>query len=1411
MVAAALGAVDMRSAPPAAAADVGMSKPVYGANEAVIVAVGMTDYVRSCAQQPGAGIPVNDWVYAVSDLYVVPSTWAPSGTITDVAGEPNVVFGQAFIEEVIGYTAPAGKIPPGRYGVVIDNCQDKHFDPAVDTFIPDAFRVTSQVLVPPVNIAAIKADAEQRAGSWMDAEYTFTGLTFAANAWEIYGAATDPADMLIFLVTDAFVRQAGLPDAKVEARNLLLSTARHWGGIAADPPNYAYDVPAGPGTVPTLESHDANALLRTQVALSEQAGIEGSLSSALLESIEKYQGAARDRNGVWARQHARAAQRHAFALSAQLSTTAAAAGQASAALAADTSDIDTIMSTVGDLLIDARTNGVSAEVRRQAAALGISNDDLNSGLRTIDNLRLSGISKAGMIANLDGLVAQTGPASADLLGIVNDLDTIIAQLDADPLMATDFVAANAGGPYSGATGATVALNASASTGVGTLTYAWDLDGDGAFDDATGATPTFTVAAHTPTLLSVKVTGIDGIADIATAAFTNTATGTTPRITTRTPAAGVIDITGGDTLPLSITPTGGTTTTWWVNAVQKGTGPSFSLVTAPGDYGSRQITAIVTAPDGQMTSTTWQVKVKGVDTDNDGWPIPLDCADDNDQINPGIPDIANGIDDDCNPSTSDGTPAPTVTTTSGDTSIEGSEYKLTGSIVGGGGGAISAKIDWGDGTTWTGAPLAGGVPHTYADDGMYVIQFCGKRPTSPWGCTLQEITVTNVAPAVNFVDLTDWMVVDDPQPRYQGRSDWQVADSRDSVLQVRNSDPSVFLSPDSYVDVEATVQLGVETGSDDDFIGFVIGGSPDMYTSDDADYLIIDWKQRTQDGALRGTRVLQAHGLSNWTEKWKGVDLPATTGSVTELARGTNFGSTGWADNTVYDLKFRYTPERLQVWIDGALEFDLTGDFPTDARFGFYNFSQDHVRYRNFAQSGITVDEGSLVDFPGKYADPGVLDTHTGLFSWDDGSPDDRVTLSSTAGVGNATARHRYADDGTYDSKLCITDNAGEEGCKSRNVYVRNVAPVVDAGRNRVAGPDLILDDSTYLDVGINDTHTATIDWGDGSPVEDAVTSGDRGSGIVAGAHRYSTDGVFTVTVCVTDDDGGVGCDTLEATVAAINGALTSTGEDDATVPEGSLIARQVAFQDDNPSDTHTATIAWGDRTNGAMAVADGGAVGVSTATHRYPDNGTYLVLARVCDDRGTCTDARSTITVTNVAPTLETAGPPDGNVGDPWSLAGTWADAGTADTHTVTIHWGDSTQSTLVPTVTGPGTGTLDATHTYTTTGEHTIETCITDDDGATTCTSQLVTITADPIDPIDPVDPVTPVDPTPTTTTPGGTTTLAPSTGTTPPATRAATGELPRTGSTTGTQWPLGLALIALGAVLVAITERRRRTHATR
>jgi hypothetical protein len=82
--------------------------------------------------------------------------------------------------------------------------------------------------------------------------------------------------------------------------------------------------------------------------------------------------------------------------------------------------------------------------------------------------------------------------------------------------------AEAGGPYTTNEGTNVTLNASGSTDPDNqpLTYAWDFDDDGQYDDATGVTPTFDRVGQDGTFtVSVKVTAPGGASDIDDATVT----------------------------------------------------------------------------------------------------------------------------------------------------------------------------------------------------------------------------------------------------------------------------------------------------------------------------------------------------------------------------------------------------------------------------------------------------------------------------------------------------------------------------------------------------------------------------------------------------------------------------------------------------------------------------------------------------------------------------------------------------------------------------------------------------------------------------------------------------------------------------------------------------------------------------
>ncbi len=191
----------------------------------------------------------------------------------------------------------------------------------------------------------------------------------------------------------------------------------------------------------------------------------------------------------------------------------------------------------------------------------------------------------------------------------------------------------------------------------------------------------------------------------------------------------------------------------------------------------------------------------------------------------------------------------------------------------------------------------------------------------------------------------------------GAGTWNVAADNLSVTQSVNGLPTFYYSDFSAIQTEVKGKIRVNTSSDNDFIGFALGFEPGDTTNPAADYLLVDWKQGTQNfnfsggspGGVApvGLAVSRISGIPNADEFWQHVDYPETPdGAVIELARATNLGSSGWADLQEFEFEFIFLPNRLQVFVDGVEEINITGTF-SDGRLAFYNFSQPNVTYSGF--------------------------------------------------------------------------------------------------------------------------------------------------------------------------------------------------------------------------------------------------------------------------------------------------------------------------------------------------------------------------------------------------------------------------------------------------------------------------------
>ncbi|MBW2967817.1 PKD domain-containing protein, partial [Candidatus Woesearchaeota archaeon] len=400
---------------------------------------------------------------------------------------------------------------------------------------------------------------------------------------------------------------------------------------------------------------------------------------------------------------------------------------------------------------------------------------------------------------------------------------------------------------------------------------------------------------------------------------------------------------------------------------------------------------------------------------------------------------------------------------------------------GGDGALTYMIDWGDGTR----DFAELASHTYTSDGRYrvscrVTDEDGDSDVVSEGILVfdvsaaldAEFTWSPLSPGVLEDVLFDATIVSsDPITRIV----WDFDDGTRSFVE----DPThAFAAAGSY-DVILSVW---DAGGHFDSVSHTITLSADP-TDPPVASLTVD--------PVSGTEPLTVEAACT------GTDGDAPLGYVIDWGDGSVpfAGSRAmhtYDDDGLYDVVCTVTDADGEsaadtVTVDVAdtvptLSFDWTPESPDELESVFFDADVS-------AYDGIDSVEWDFGD--------GEFDTS-----------------------GDLSPVHEYADAGSYDVTVTVTDGDGSVVSATDTIHVAIDAPTARLLADPSSGTEPLTVDFVCAATGGNAPYTYEIDFGDGTAPEASNTA----------THTYDQDGVYLATCTVTDNDGDADTDSADVEV-----------------------------------------------------------------------------------------------------------------------------------------------------------------------------------------------------------------------------------------------------------------------------------------
>ncbi|MGC4033596.1 MAG: PKD domain-containing protein [Tepidisphaeraceae bacterium] len=262
-------------------------------------------------------------------------------------------------------------------------------------------------------------------------------------------------------------------------------------------------------------------------------------------------------------------------------------------------------------------------------------------------------------------------------------------------------------------------------------------------------------------------------------------------------------------------------------------------------------------------------------------------------------------------------------------------------------------------------------------------------------------------------------------------------------------------------------------------------------------------------------------------------------------------------------------------------------------------------------------------------------------NWGDGG-----SASSISGNPSSVS-HTYASGGVNRTINATAFGGGiSYPTTPQTLLVRNLPPSIGSMTtiNVAAGTPVNLL-ANFTEPGTGQTHTAAINWGDGTistTQAGTITLTESGqSGTVAGLHTFNTHGTYTATVYITDSLGGVSSRTVTIEVGYVPPALSASGPS-GHVTVGDPTPLTLTASGPEASGITAWKVDWGDNT--INTYSGNGVIGtngqwVMSQSHAYAVAGSYTITAWAIDSQPDPHLAGTVQVTVDVAPLTSLAAP----------------------------------------------------------------------------------------------------------------------------------------------------------------------------